>query len=100
LKGDLYVQTVEAIYAGGVEPGLLTDALAAVSRLPDARGATLEVIDKTSLRPVKFWSAGLASIARMQYFEQFAALNPRIPAVLRQCAGEVSWDYRLLGERP
>ena len=99
MQGDLYVQAVEAIYASGVEPELLSDALAAVSRLLGARGATLEVIDKTSQRPVKFCSAELAAVARMQYFEEFAAINPRIPPVLRQCAGEVSWDYRLLDEQ-
>jgi DNA-binding CsgD family transcriptional regulator len=99
LTGNLYVQAVEAIYASGLDNQLVTEALAATGRLLGASGATLEVIDKATLRPVEFYSAGLPPIARTQYFEQFAALNPRIPHVLSQQPGEVSWDYKLFDER-
>jgi DNA-binding CsgD family transcriptional regulator/PAS domain-containing protein len=98
LTGNLYVRTVEAIYASGIENELIPEALAATSRLLGASGATLEVIDKATRRPVEFYSAGLPPIARTQYFEQFAALNPRIPPILSQRPGEVSWDYKLLDE--
>jgi PAS domain-containing protein len=98
LTGDLYVQAVEAIYASGIESELIPEALAATSRLLGASGATLEVIDKATRRSVEFYSAGLPPIARTQYFEQFAALNPRIPPILSQRPGEVSWDYKLLDE--
>lgn len=98
-KHDLYVQAVEAIYASGVENDGVSDALAATCGLLDARGATLEVIDKAARRPIEFYSAGLPSLAGVQYFDHFAALNPRIPPVLRQRPGEVSWDYKLLDER-
>jgi DNA-binding CsgD family transcriptional regulator len=98
LTGDLYVRAVEAIYASGIESELIPEALAATSRLLGASGATLEVIDKATRRPVEFYSAGLPPIARAQYFEQFAALNPRIPPILSQRPGEVSWDYKLLDE--
>jgi DNA-binding CsgD family transcriptional regulator len=93
------VQAVEAIYASSIESELMPEALAATSRLLGASAATLEVIDKTTLRPVEFHAAGLPPIARTQYFEQFAALNPRIPPTLSQRPGEVSWDYKLLDER-
>lgn len=99
MSGDLYVQAVEAIYASGLDSELVPEALAATSRLLGASGATLEVIDKATLRPLEFYSAGLPPIARTQYFEQFAALNPRIPPILSEKAGEVSWDYKLLYER-
>jgi hypothetical protein len=98
LTGDLYVRAVEAIYASGIESELIPEALAATSRLLGASGATLEVIDKATRQPVEFYSAGLPPIARTQYFEQFAALNPRIPPILSQRPGEVSWDYKLLDE--
>jgi hypothetical protein len=89
-KADLYVQAVEAIYASGLEPDRVSDSLAATSRLLDACGATFEVIDKAAQRPIEFHSAGLPSVATAEYFDHFAALNPRIPPVLRQHCGEVS----------
>jgi hypothetical protein len=73
LTGNLYVQAVEAIYASGLDDELVPEALAATGGLLGASGATLEVIDKATLRPVEFYSAGLPAIAREQYFEQFAA---------------------------
>lgn len=98
-EGDLYVQAVEAIYASGLGDDHVPEALAATSRLLGASGATLEVIDKSAQRPVEVQLAGLPSIAGAKYFDQFAALNPRIPPTLRQRAGEVCWDYKLLDER-
>lgn len=77
-KGDLYVGAVEAIYASGVDSGRIPDALLATSRLLGGPGATLEVIDKKTRRPVAFHSAGLPSPAGARYFEHFAAFNPRI----------------------
>jgi DNA-binding CsgD family transcriptional regulator/PAS domain-containing protein len=97
-KGDLYAQAVEAVYASGVEADV-SGALAATSRLLGADGATLEVIDKAAQRPIEFRSSGLPSVAGARYFDHFAALNPRIPPILRQRCGEVSWDYQLLDER-
>jgi DNA-binding CsgD family transcriptional regulator len=99
LTGNLYVQAVESIYASGLDGELVPEALAATSRLLGASGATLEVIDKATQRPVEFYSAGLPPIARTRYFEQFAVLNPRVPPILSQRPGEVSWDYKLLDEQ-
>ena len=95
---NLYVQAVEAIYASGLDSELTPQALAATSQLLGASGATLEVIDKATQRPVEFHSAGLPPIACSQYSEQFAALSPRTPPILLQKPGEVSWDYKLLDE--
>jgi DNA-binding CsgD family transcriptional regulator/PAS domain-containing protein len=96
---DLYARTVEAIYASATQAGSVSEALEAASRLLGARGATLEVIDKRLQQPREVWAAGLPAVAQSQYLEQFAALNPRIPPVLRQRPGEVSWDYQLLDEQ-
>jgi hypothetical protein len=96
---DLYARAVEAIYASGAEGNLVSEALAATGRLLGGRGATLEVIDKRLRRPLEVYAAGLPAIARTQYSEHFAALNPRIPPALRQRPGEVSWDYKLFDEK-
>jgi DNA-binding CsgD family transcriptional regulator/PAS domain-containing protein len=96
-SGDLYVQAVESIYACGTGEGLISDALSVTSRLLGATGATYEVIDKTS--GLKwFCSAGIPAAASKQYSDHFAAENPRIKPTLRQNAGEVIWDYKLLDE--
>jgi DNA-binding CsgD family transcriptional regulator/PAS domain-containing protein len=95
--GDLYVQAVESIYACGSGEGLVADALSATARLLGATGATYEVIDKTTGLQW-FSSAGLPSAASARYSDHFAANNPRVPHVLRQRAGEVCWDYKLLDE--
>jgi len=74
-KCDFYVQAVEAIYASGADSGRVPEALEAISRLLGGRGATLEVIDKATQRPIEFHSAGLPSSAGARYFDHFAALN-------------------------
>jgi DNA-binding CsgD family transcriptional regulator/PAS domain-containing protein len=95
--GDLYVQAIESIYACASGEGLVSDALSATSQLLGAAGATYEVIDKAA--GLKwFCSAGLPSAAGERYSDHFAAINPRVPPVLRQRAGEVCWDYKLMDE--
>jgi len=76
---DLYVRTVEAISASGRQDSPVSDALEAASRLLGARGATLEVIDKRLQQPREVCAAGLRAVAQSHYFEEFAAIDPRIP---------------------
>ncbi len=98
LKHDLYEDAVDAIYASGLETGNVTDALEATSRLFSARGTTLQVIDRAQGRSVAFCSTGLPDVARVEYFEHFAALSPRLAPILRLRPGEICWDYQLLDE--
>ena len=97
-NGDLYVQAVESIYASGIGEGSVSDALMAASRLLGARGATLEVIDKRAGKLIQFHSAGLPAASSSKYSEHFSALCPRIPPIMRQAAGEVCFDYKLMDE--
>jgi DNA-binding CsgD family transcriptional regulator len=99
LDNDLFMHTVEAIYASGVEGDRLPEALEASSRLLGACGATLEVYDKTAHKHVEFRAAGLPPIPCAQYLDHFAALNPRIAPTMRQRAGEVGWDHQFLDEQ-
>jgi DNA-binding CsgD family transcriptional regulator/PAS domain-containing protein len=98
-NGDLYVQAVESIYASGIEAGRISEALTATSRLLGARGATFEVIDKPDSKLLQFHSAGLPDAGRSKYSEHFAAHNPRLAPILRQAAGEVCFDYKLMDEK-
>ena len=99
MEHDLFVRAVDAIYASGIEEERLGEALEAASRLFGACGATLEVFDKTAQRHVEFRAAGIPPISCEQYTEHFAALNSRIPRILRQRAGEVGWDHQFLDEQ-
>jgi len=94
----LYVQAVEAIYACGTGEGRVSDALDATSRLLGAEGATLEVIDKSSGDLLWCCTAGLPEPESAEYSRHFASLTPRIPPILHQSAGEVSFDYKLMDE--
>lgn len=97
-ESELFLQTIDAIYAGGLDTEFMPEALGATSSLLGAVGATLEVISKPARRPIGFWSAGLPDVSRAQYIEHFASLNPRIPLTLRQRAGDVAWDRQLFDE--
>ena len=99
MEHDLFVRAVDAIYASGIEEERLGEALEAASRLFGACGATLEVFDKTAQRHVEFRAAGIPPVSCAQYTEHFAALNSRIPRILRQRAGEVGWDHQFLDEQ-
>ena len=67
---DLFLQTIDAVYASGLDAARVPHALEATSRLLGASGAGLEVIDKLAQRPVEFFSVGLPDLARVPYLEQ------------------------------
>jgi DNA-binding CsgD family transcriptional regulator len=94
----LFLQTIEAVYASGLESDRLPEALDATSRLLGAAGATLEVLDKATQRHRAFYAAGLADVARAPYLEEFAALNPRYLFISRLQPGCVAWDHQILDE--
>jgi DNA-binding CsgD family transcriptional regulator/PAS domain-containing protein len=96
---DLFVQAVEAIYASGVEDRCLPDALAATGRLLGACGATHQILDKKTTQHVAFCAAGIPQVERAEYLDHYAALSPRLPAILNQRVGELGWDHKFLDEK-
>jgi hypothetical protein len=72
------------------------DAPEESSRLLGGYGVILTAIDKATQRHIAFASAGPPSVARDKYCAHYAAINPRIPPVLRQHDGAVGWDYKIL----
>ncbi len=95
---DLFLKTIEAAYASGVEDDRLPEALTALSQLLGGAGAMLEIVDKRELRHKAFCSVGLPDLTRVPHIEQFAAVNPRMPYAFRQPQGKVIWDYQVLNE--
>lgn len=55
---DPFLQTIDAVYAGGLESERMPEALEATSSLLGAVGATLEVISKPAKRPIGFGPPG------------------------------------------
>lgn len=97
-NNDLFLQTIEAVYASGLDRDRLPEALEATNSLIGGAGALLEVIDKPTRRHREYCSVGLPNVARAPYIEQFAALNPRIPFAFRQPRGKIICDYQVLDE--
>jgi len=60
---------------------------------------TLEVIARDSFSHQLFYSWGVPKPQEIAYLSHYASLSPRYPPeVLRQAAGTVNWDYRVLDE--
>ncbi|MGA8885638.1 MAG: helix-turn-helix transcriptional regulator [Pseudolabrys sp.] len=95
---DLFLQTIEAVYASGLDSDRLPQALELTSRMLGAAGATLEIFDKSVQRHSAFHAVGVPTAARTPYIEHFATLNPRFPFVLRKSAGHVVWDHQIMDE--
>ena len=98
MQSELYSQALDAIYQGFAEPDGLTGALESIRRLMGAEGATFEVIDTASRRPVAFHSSGVASAEGDDYLAHFAPRNPRLPVALGQQRAGLCWDYQVMDE--
>ena len=98
MTSESYAQAVEAIYAGFMEADGIEPLLGTLSNLMNAGGATCEVVEKSAQGRIAFRSVGLPSTAEPEYLSHFAPLSPRLPMVLNQRAGSLSWDYRVLDE--
>ena len=96
---DELLATIEAIYAAGMNAELWADALALVTQLIGGVGSTIEVIDRRSFTNLNFFSHGVPPPGEIAYLNYYASISPRIPDALRQPAGELTWDYRILDEK-
>ena len=96
---DLFVCAVEAIYESGVEDGRLPEALEATYRLLGGCGATYQIFDKKTTRHIGFSTAGIPPVQSAEYLDHYAAVSPRLPAILGERAGELGWDYKFFDEQ-
>jgi DNA-binding CsgD family transcriptional regulator len=92
------VQTIGAIYAAGLDEKLWPRALAGVTRTVGGIAATLEVFDRKPVALTEFHSFGLPPANELAYLDGYAALNPRIPALVNGRAGGLVTDYTLMDE--
>jgi DNA-binding CsgD family transcriptional regulator len=95
---NLFLQTIETIYASGLDSERLPEALEATSHLLGSAGACFEIIDKPTQQHRLFCAVGAPAVARDSYLAEFAASNPRTSFALRQCTGHIAWDHQILDE--
>lgn len=89
---------IQQVYAAALDDALWAPTLMAAADCLGAVGATVEIIDKTSAKPVFFHGAGLADDGMADYVAHYAAICPRLPHVDRNAAGHVSYDGLFISE--
>lgn len=97
-KADRLLQTIEAVHAAGLDDTLWPDALRSMSHLFGAVGATLEVVDKHSMRLTDFWSHGVPPGSELDYADHFISISPRTALGFPPYTDTIGYDYMLLDE--
>ena len=96
---DRLLQTIETLHAASLDENLWPDALAATTRLLNGRAATLEIFALPGHVPKEFHQHGIPPASEIDYFAEYAALNPRSQYVDDHPADHIHWDYKLIDER-
>jgi DNA-binding CsgD family transcriptional regulator len=97
-RTDELLATIGTIHQAGLNDELWPDALARLTRLFGAVGATFEVLDKTANSHRQFHSFAVPPPQQIEYLDHYLTLSPRIRSGLRTSAGHVGWDYQILDE--
>jgi DNA-binding CsgD family transcriptional regulator/PAS domain-containing protein len=95
---DLFLQTIDAVYASGFDRERLPEALDSISRLLGGSGAYFEVNHKLTRRHDLLCTVGVPAGAYDPYLKELVVRNPRIPFAFRQPVGSMSWDHQILDE--
>ena len=93
MAGDEHLlAAIEAVHAAGLDTERWRQALAVVARAVEGIGASLETFDRAPLAPRELYVYGMPRAAQLEYFNHYAAINPRWALITRQKAGELGWD--------
>jgi DNA-binding CsgD family transcriptional regulator len=95
---DDLIATVQAVHAAGLDAARWPAALAAIGRLTGSVGATLEVVDRSTMHHSACLTVGIPPVRELEYVDHYARLNPRLPLHATAGTNELIWDYRVLGE--
>jgi DNA-binding CsgD family transcriptional regulator len=87
---DRIIATISHIHDAGLGPEKWPEALSHVTALIDGQGASLEFMERPSLRHCGMYSHGLPDVGA--YMEYYAPKSPRYPHLSRQPTGSVQYD--------
>jgi len=87
---DQILATITRIHAAGLDADKWPDALSAFTRLIGGQGASLEFLERPTLRHRSIFSYGLPAVG--DYLAHYAPMCPRLPGALRLPAGGVQYD--------
>jgi DNA-binding CsgD family transcriptional regulator len=88
---------IEVIHSAGLDTELWPKALAATARLLGSNAATVESYDPRG-HVLEWHGVGIPPAEQIDYFEYYAAINPRANFALQMPAAELLWDYQILDE--
>jgi DNA-binding CsgD family transcriptional regulator len=89
-EGDRIIAAISRIHAAGLDSTIWPEALSLVTDLIGGQGASLEFMQRPSLRHCGMYSHGLPDVGA--YMEYYAPKSPRYPHLSRQPTGSVQYD--------
>ncbi|MGZ5805091.1 MAG: hypothetical protein ACXWJT_13055 [Xanthobacteraceae bacterium] len=95
--GDDVLAAISRIHAAGLDTERWPDALSHITILIGGHGASLETLERPSLRHSSMYSYGLHAIG--SYLEHYAPLSPRLPDAARRATGTVLYDAQYIDEK-
>ena len=96
-QGDAIIAAITRIHAAGLDSTIWPEALSLVANLIGGRGATLEFLDRSSLRPRDMYAHGIPDVVG-SYLEYYAPQSPRLAFGVRQPAGAICYDALFVNE--
>lgn len=97
-EADKLLQTIEAVYAAGLDAELWPQTLSSVAQLLESSAATLESYNLPSGGLLDFHAFGIPPAEEIAHREHYAAINPRAAYALQRPANDLAWDYLVLDE--
>lgn len=96
-RRDQVLATITRIHAAGLDADQWPDALGAFAHLLGGPGATLEFIERPTLRHRSMFSYGLPAVG--DYVAHYAPMCPRLPSAMRSPAGGVQYDAQHIDDQ-
>jgi DNA-binding CsgD family transcriptional regulator len=87
---DRVIAAISHIHAAGLDSEKWPEALSHITALIGGHGASLEFMERPSLRHSAMYSYGLPDVSA--YMEYYAPMSPRFPHLVHQPAGAVQHD--------
>jgi len=95
-QNDEVIAAISRIHAAGLDAEKWPEALSDIARLSGGHGASLEMLERPSLRHSAMYAYGLPAVGA--YLEHYAPMCPRIPFAARTPAGSVVYDSQCIDD--